>query len=164
MRQSIGSTWILGLVIGFMLIFVSFLSLSLNYSKVFRIKNEALSMIEKYEGVKEGETGAVALINNYLVQNNYTTMHYCDVGEYGSKNLAVASLELVSDTRTLYYYCIAKVSTKIDGNRLPNRSKYQVKFFFKFNLPIIGNLLTYRATGETIDINNPTDQLQQKIQ
>ena len=47
MRQAIGTTWILQLVIIFMLIFVAFLSLSLNYTKAFKIKNEIITTIEK---------------------------------------------------------------------------------------------------------------------
>ena len=61
MRQAIGSTWILQLVIIFMLIFVAFLALSINYTKAFRVKNELVTMIEKYEGVSEGENGSVEL-------------------------------------------------------------------------------------------------------
>ena len=72
MKQSIGATWITGLVVSFMLIFVSFLSLSVNYNKVFRIKNEALTIIEKYEGAKDGEGSSIQILNNYLLYNNYS--------------------------------------------------------------------------------------------
>ena len=48
MRTSIGNTWILQLVIIFMLIFVSFLALSLNYTKAYKLKNELVTMIEKW--------------------------------------------------------------------------------------------------------------------
>ena len=50
MRQAIGSTWVLQLVIIFMLIFVAFLALSINYTKAFRVKNELVTMIEKFLG------------------------------------------------------------------------------------------------------------------
>ena len=66
MRQAIGSTWILQLVIVFILIFVAFLALSINYTKAYKIKNELLSIIEKYEGVNSGENGSISIINNYL--------------------------------------------------------------------------------------------------
>ncbi len=161
MRQSTGSIWLVGLVVAFMLIFVSFLSLSLNYNKVFKIKNEALSFIEKYEGLRDGDKGAIKLINNYLLYNNYTTMHYCNEGDYGSRNLSSTSLELVSNSKVKYYYCVSKISTKTTN--LPKRSKYQVRFFFKFNLPVIGDLLTFNVFGESIDVNYPADNLNYKI-
>lgn len=161
MRQSTGGVWLIGLVVTFMLIFISFLSLSLSYNKVFKIKNEVLSFIEEYEGLKEGDKGAIKLINNYLAYNNYNTMFYCDVGDYGSKNLNSTTLELVNNNREKYYYCVSRVSTRTSS--IPNRSKYQVRFFYKFNLPVIGDLLTFEIFGETIDINYPADNLQYKI-
>ena len=66
MRESIGSTWILQLIIVFILLFVSFLTLSLSYSKSYKVKNETLSVIEKYEGLTQD---SVSIINNYLIHN-----------------------------------------------------------------------------------------------
>ena len=51
MRESIGGTWITQLVIVMMFVFVAFLALSVNYSKAFRVKNQMISIIEKYGGV-----------------------------------------------------------------------------------------------------------------
>ncbi len=161
MRQSTGSVWLVGLVVTFMLIFISFLSLTLSYNKVFKIKNEVLSFIEEREGLKEGDNGTIKLINNYLQYNNYTAMHHCNVNDYGSKNLSSNSLELVKDKKEKYYYCVSKISTKTKN--LPNRSKYDVKFFYKFDLPILGDILTFEVFGETIDINYPVDKLNYQI-
>ena len=164
MRTSTGSIWLIGLVVTFMLIFVSFLSLTISYNKVFKIKNETLTFIEKYEGLKEGDKGSIALINNYLQYNNYNTMHYCEEGDYGSKNLSSTSLELVSNKREKYYYCVSKRHT--EQKNMPNlkdRTKYSVKFFYKFNLPVIGDVLTFEVSGETIDINFPADKLEYKL-
>ena len=66
MRESIGATWILQLVIIFMLIFVAFLALSVNYTKAYKIKNEVVTIIEKYEGVSSKKEGSIEIINNYL--------------------------------------------------------------------------------------------------
>ena len=87
MRQAIGTTWILQLVIIFMLIFVAFLALSINYTKAFKVKNELITIVEKSEGVKEGENGPVYLLNNYLRYNNYTVMGRCQEGDFGNQNL-----------------------------------------------------------------------------
>ena len=68
MRQAIGTTWIMQLVIIFMLIFVAFLALTINYTKAFKIKNELVTIIEKYEGLNYGtsnQSGSIDLINNY---------------------------------------------------------------------------------------------------
>ena len=42
------------LVIIFTLIFVAFISLTINYTRAFKTKNELVSMIEKYEGIEIG--------------------------------------------------------------------------------------------------------------
>lgn len=159
MRQAIGSTWILQLVIVFMLIFVAFLTLSINYTRAFKIKNEIMSMVEKYEGMKEGTDGSVALINNYLKYYNYSSTHACEEGEYGAPNLDSPTLEK-ADGRTKYYYCVSRISTKT--TTFPDRSKYGLKIFFKFNLPVLGDLFTFTVRGTTIDINNPADRLEYK--
>ena len=114
MRQAIGSTWIMQLVIIFMLIFVAFLALTINYTKAFKIKNELVTMIEKYEGLSVGKNGSVALINNYLKYNNYTIKSTCEEGEWGAKSLDSEVLEY-SESKEKYYYCVKKTSTATNG-------------------------------------------------
>jgi len=105
MRESIGSTWILQLVIVFILLFVGFLTLSLGYSKSYKVKNETLSVIEKYEGLT---VDAVKIINNYLEYNNYDAKGKCeDDTWYGLDNLTVTTLEKANPNKK-YYYCIKK--------------------------------------------------------
>ena len=154
MREAIGGTWITQLVIVFMFVFVAFLALSMNYSKSFRIKNEVLSFVEKNEGIT---ANTVERINNYLVYTGYSTKGKCDVGMYGIGNLNGSSFELVTDsTKTRnYYYCIGKV--KSATTNFQNRSYYRVKLFFKFNLPIIGDISTFKIDGQTKDVIYPAD-------
>ena len=161
MRQAIGSTWIFQLVIIFILIFVSFLILTLTYSKSYKTKNELLNIIEKHEGVNEE---SVAIINNYLNQTGYRYMHSCphstaDVGWMGSDNLEGDTLERVNGNKK-YYYCIRKHSnSKKKGSNAANKNLtmyYEVMIFFKFNLPVINNIGTFTTNGTTNDIfNNP---------
>lgn len=51
MRESIGTIWITGLVITFMLIFVGYLTFSISYSDTVRTKNEILTIIERRSGI-----------------------------------------------------------------------------------------------------------------
>lgn len=156
MRESIGSTWILQLIIVFMLIFVGFLALSINYTKAFKIKNEVVTIIEKYEGVSSEENGSIEIINNYLRYYNYQVMGACDEGFYGIADLNNTAA-VPAQQGQKYYYCIKRNST---GNAtFPDRVNYNVETFFQFNLPFIGDLFTFRVSGSTIDINNPNDDL-----
>ncbi len=156
MRESIGSTWLLGLVVAFILIFASFLSLSLNYSKSFKLKNEILSIIEKYEGVQET---SINIINNYLTYNSYNTVHTCKTGEYGVSSLNSPELKYVeSNDKTRYLYCIKKQKSQ-SSSANANQFKYEVKLFFNFKLPVIGDLLTFDIKGSTLEMTNPIDDL-----
>ncbi len=150
MRQAIGSTWVMQLVIIFMLIFVAFLSLSINYTKAFKIKNELITMIEKYEGLSEGDNGSLKIINNYLLYNNYSTRGYCEANELGITDLQEGTMELAEQGEK-YYYCVRKINTSVTG--LPNRAKYSIRIFFHFSLPVLGDLFTFSSEGTTIDIN-----------
>lgn len=151
MRQAIGTTWILQLVIIFMLIFVAFLALSINYTKAFQMKNDLTTMIEKYEGVSEGEEGSISIINNYLKHFNYQVMGRCDEGDYGSNNLNNLSLKEVVEGEK-YYYCVRKIDDSTAT--LTNRAKYRIRIFFHFSLPVLGDLFTFSVEGTTISITN----------
>lgn len=145
MRESIGSTWILQLIIVFILLFVGFLTLSLGYSKSYRVKNETLSIIEKYEGLTQD---AVAIINNYMEHNNYNAKGNCeDNSWYGLEDFSHKTLS-VSESDKKYYYCIKKIQAK------NNRYYYEIRTFFKFNLPVVGNFATFTLEGTTADISS----------
>ena len=82
MREVTGSTWVFQLIIIFILIFACFLCLVINYSKAYRVKNEVLSIIQKYEGIYSNSAG---IINNYLRGESYVTTGSCPDGYYGIK-------------------------------------------------------------------------------
>ncbi len=157
MRQAIGSTWLMQLVIIFMLIFVAFLALTINFTKAFKIKNELITMIEKNEGLSAGENGTISLINNYLSHNGYMVKGKCDNLEYGVSNLNSDDIEEAIDGED-YFYCIKKTSFYTPS--YPNRAKYTVRIFFHFSLPIIGDLFTFSSEGTTIDLNYALEDIE----
>lgn len=159
MRETIGGTWITQLVIVFMLVFVAFLALTLNYTKAFKMKNEVITIIEKREGITNGNDGSINLINNYLSKNNYYLKRACPAGSYGVTSLNSEALTYIteSDHTKNYYYCIAKrkgPSTNYNG-----KVYYQVHLSLKFNLPVIGDIFTFEISGNTNDITIPADNL-----
>lgn len=162
MRETIASTWIYQLVIIFILLFVSFLILSLTYSKNYKTKNELINIIEKYEGVN---TKSVQLINNYLIYNGYKTKGKCPVGELwvGATDLNSTNLEKTQNG-SKYYYCLNKkysnkqATTESSGGALiKSKMFYQVRTFFKFNLPVLGDIHTFSVDGTTNDIFQGSD-------
>ena len=80
MRQTIGQTWIIQLVIVFILLFVGYIVLTLNYSRTVKLKNEITFIIEKYEGLNDYSIG---LVNEYLSTNGYSASGYCGTSKTG---------------------------------------------------------------------------------
>lgn len=158
MRESIGGTWIMQLVIVFMLIFVAFLALSLNYSKAFQMKNDITTMIEKKEGLTSGDNGSIALINNYLQTHGYSIKKSCPEGSYGVGDLTVNSAEeVIKGNNRQYYYCVTKIKSKTANH--DGRSYYKVNIFFYFNLPVVGDIMKFNISGNTNDVIIPADDL-----
>lgn len=132
------STWSFQLIIFFILIFACFLTLILSYSKAYTIKNRMLTIIEKYEGVTDE---SAKIINSFAKQKSYNTTSKCPEGWYGATDLE-GDIEL-SDGSAKYYYCFNELRTKT------GKIYYEVQVFYRFNLPIIGEVGMYRIKGQT---------------
>ena len=50
MKESIGGTWLIGIVALFIVLFSAFMAYSINYTKAFRAKNSIIDLIEQSEG------------------------------------------------------------------------------------------------------------------
>lgn len=156
MRESFGSMWIIGLVLIFTLLFSSFLAVSISYSKSFKVKNEVLSFLEKQEGLTDN---AVKLINDYLRNSGYKQKGICEEGWIGIREINSGSsreVKEVADGKTKYYYCVKKEN--ISDGAHPFRAYYKVKLFYKFELPVVGDMFNFQVDGETTDIAIPADR------
>lgn len=150
MRQSVGTTWLLQLMILFILLFVGFIVLTINYNKVVKQKNEILTMIEKNEGLNDK---SISLVNNYLTRNGYTTKSKCvseddEYQVYGAVSLDsdfynVSDILVEAEPGVDYYYCIKKFEAHNKSNY------YQVTLFYSFNLPVIGDASRFNIKGTT---------------
>ena len=148
MREASASSTIFRLILAFTLLFAGFLSVAIVYNRAYRLKNGSLAIIEKYEGINDT---SLKIINNYLKSSGYTTKGKCDSGEFGVKNLDNEEYEKVEDANQEYCYCL---SSKISNKQI----FYKIKLFFKFNLPIIGDLTTFKIVGDTKSIKLYNDK------
>lgn len=161
MKQAIGTTSLFKIILVFTFLFAAFLSVAINYNKVYRMKNEALYIIEKYEGVTQT---SIPIINNYLKNNGYNIQGNCGIDyPYGVKDLNSNDVEK-SAPNTKYYYCLNEYCKNGACNvnkKGDNQIYFQAKFFFKFNLPFFEDLATFKITGETkgIKFYNETQRL-----
>lgn len=148
MREAIGGTWIFTIVIVFIVLFTSYLAISVNYSKAFKVKNGIVSIIENNEGLT---SDAQEEVENYLQNIGYNVYGSCDTdmsdqgGSVEYKKGCLVSATATS-AKNRYKYCISK--TRVRDNTL-DKSYYKVTVFFRLDLPVLGNIFTFPVTGET---------------
>lgn len=113
MKAGISNVWFLGMIITFIFLFSCYVTISVNYTRSFKIKNEVLSIIERGKGVTVGgsaygqattyagdhgcdsklKTGAkvtcnvptLQTINLYMLGNAYQAMGYCKPDDANAK-------------------------------------------------------------------------------
>ena len=150
MREAIGGTWLFGLVLTFIVFFASFLAVSINYSKAFNVKNNIVDLIGKYEG---NNCNSRKKIGEYLNDVGYLVIGSCDTGYYAYDLQGNYLGESNTNNKVKGYYCVK--SEDID-NTLVDKRYYRIMVFFKLDLPMVGDLTTFRIKGETESIYFPT--------
>ena len=152
MRESLGGSMLLNLVVIFAsLIIVVFVGI-LSYSKAYKIKNRIIEMIEKYSVYEEKESDydisyVEDEINPDLSAAGYdvSTPTKCD-------NVKTNFLSKKYDLEDLsgnlnnhgYNYCVFRNDGFGYGG-----STYIVVTFIRFEVPIIADVLTFPVYGET---------------
>lgn len=148
MKEVSSTTWTFQIMIFFILIFACFLTLVLSYSKAYTIKNRLLTIIEKYEGFTPDSIG---IVNSFVSEYSYRTKSTCQEDWYGAIDLE-GNYE-VAKGKTRYYYCFKENKAK------NNYIYYDIEVFYKFNLPVIGDVATYRIKGQTKTFIGSNDRI-----
>lgn len=167
MKESIGGAWLLGIVMTFMVILITFVTLSLNYSTVFRLKSDIISTIEEAQGFNSYSAQKInSLIQNYGYQQKKTC-------QFKTRTSGVIGIDrddpkfYVNNFSKPFSYCIMREENDRKKNKEYNSSftsknndkeaYYTVQLAFGFNLPVLGDILTFRVNGETRGIIYPNE-------
>lgn len=157
MKDAVGGTWLFQIALVFIVLFAGYLALSVNYSKAFKVKNEILSIIERNEGLtgndetesfSDRNPSARGEIGAYLRENNHLVDGRCGTND-GSAYYSVGN-NMNEGT-----YCVRKNCVKTNFEK----AYYKVTVFFRFDLPYLGKLFTFKVQGETKQIPYPQDKL-----
>ncbi len=154
MREAIGSTFLFNLMIIFIFFFAAFLAIAINYSQAFSVKNKVINMIEQYEGTsREAQNEIFNQINTY----GYYREKNCECGTDLScsrinEKVDGGTIQNINGT-PLKGLCVRKFTTGANNTDV----YYSVTTYVGFNLPFIGNLITFPVKGETKIITNPQD-------
>lgn len=129
MREAIGNSLLMNLVIIFVSIVILFFIGILSYSKAYRVKNRIVSIIEKYDGYNTSAQEEI-LVDLKSAGYRSTNNSKCT-----SENL----------NNTTYNYCIYEIRDKSSGDSY----YYKIVTYVHFDFPIIGNLISFPVKGET---------------
>lgn len=149
MREAVGSSLLLNVVVFFVGIVIIFFIGVLSYSKAYRVKNRIIEIVEKYGVYDDSAKSEInqslykagyALNSGDLCSSSRVQNHLINVvGLTGEENDAVANL---NDNN--FNYCIFEAKNKTSNGRY-----YIVVSFVHFEFPVIGDIINVPVYGET---------------
>lgn len=160
MKESIGASWLLTIVLVFIALFSGYLAFSVNYSKAFRVKDGIVDRLEKYNGPNNKSLEEIA---EFIGEVNYTSKGKCDSisgdDRLPSMGVVVGDLhpDIPASENDTYHYCIQRIKAYSPNDGQLTSSYYRVVVFFSLSLPIFNIGSTFHVDGETINIQYPED-------
>jgi len=170
MRESIGGSLLLNIVIIFAGLVIIFFAGILSYSKAYRVKNRTIELLEKYEEfvMKDStydpgtqQNGQYDVMDALLLDLRNAGYDASDPTQNCERvrnrlinnNTGKYNPELLSNNKNNYGYnlCIFEMCNEgRNGNGSCEGSFYYVVVsFVRFEFPIIGDVLTFPVYGET---------------
>lgn len=147
MKEAIGSSFVLGLVITFLIIFMLLFATSLGYTKAFKVKNKIIEIIEKYDDILGTTVG-----NNVSNRLNTTVENEINqtLSEIGYRISITPNncperngvQALTKNATANYEYCVYRYETG-------KGPYYGVTAYMYYEVPIIGIDLRFPVYGET---------------
>lgn len=172
MKESIGGTWLIGIVALFIVLFSAFMAYSINYTKAFRAKNGIIDLIEQNEGYTFYNGSNIEnrtqedLMNDLSVQAKAYALVKSMGYDYGSKseNKVVCNNDgTISDATKMdaaYQpggYCVYRFCNSGGTYR------YKVVTYVMMKFPVINFGITVPIKGETktlyYEIDNAYNEL-----
>lgn len=129
MRDAFGGAFSIKLMLIFLILYVSFICVAINYARAFRVKNRIINIIEQNEGYDSNNSSVTGQINSYLASTGYHV-------DYGSVNSVSSCSQLEG-----HGYCVVQMSS--------NPKYYKVETYMTFKLPIINVDFPIAIRGET---------------
>ena len=133
MKESIGSTASLNIMLAFIAIVFAFLAATLSYYKAYKVNNVIANAIEKYEGYNNLSEGEIA---SKLTSIGYQQFQPSQTNCPKTKKFDKHEYNLVSRNNGICVYVRYK---KSDAN--VNTYQYGVVSYMTISLPIISNFI-----------------------
>ena len=139
MRDSVGGTFMIYVLIVFLAVYIVFVAVAFNYARAFRVKDKIMDIIEQNEGISDfsNTSGEIGQIESYLNKISYRVN--------GISESNCNGFDYINEDRG---YCIAKIdqNSSIDGI---TSSYYKVRTFVYIEFPFLKLKFTIPVNGET---------------
>ena len=161
MKEAIGGTCIFVLVISFLALFTTFVSVSTNYSRCYKIKDEILITIERAHGINND---SITKINEYLKGIGYSSVGKCPEDGNCWAHFKLSDITPQPRWSGDANYCITKYmitsrsSSTGDEDPViyttgpvghPESAYYGAVVFFRLDWPILRSMFKINISGET---------------
>ena len=137
MKEAFGGAFMIRLVIIFIVIYISFMAVAVNYAKAFRVKNQVINMLEQSK-YKTGDGDVIENVENYLDAVPY----YVKVAECKNKTDGVG-------TRLEHGVCIYEKGVCSNNSVAGGRCYYVVETYIAINFPFFADNMKLPIRGET---------------
>ena len=143
MRDAVGGTLLLNLVLTFAGIVILFFVGIIAYSKAYKVKNRIIEIIERNEEYSSSEVFQEE-INKELSKVGYRVSSTPIKDTRCSKDSSRGSCVNLNETN--YQYCVCEHRDSVSEG---NGTSFEVITYVRFEFPIVGDLLTLPVKGET---------------
>ena len=167
MREAIGGSWILSIVVIFIFLFLFFLSYSINYTRAFNVKNEIINYIEHAEGYTTADINQVNLDDDDIKDTVQVKAYKLIRGTgYDYENVSISNCQKyyrnnnqVPPSNGQYFkeeggYCVVKVCQDPDNSY--QNTYYKVTTFITMKLPLFNLGINIPVSGQTRTIYKDT--------
>lgn len=166
MRESIGASWMIGIVAMFVALFSGFLAYAISYTRAFNTKNEIVNLIEHNDGfstfsgpsgdVKNAsdkelvDDGSVEALAYRAIKNLGYNYSLFEDGLKGDANCLIRTDEVDLKGKMMNGYCLVKRCENGDKNK---NTTYKVTAFVALKIPVIEIIVKIPVSGETRTIS-----------
>lgn len=152
MKNAINGTWLLGIVLVFMAIFIAYITISIDYNTAYLLKSRMVTIIEQYEGMN-GNT--VQLLAEVMRKEGYMGRLSCRSKD-GEKVLGGLDDQITVNPTQKMNYCVTR-DVRYGEDATEDKYYYTVTVTFAYSVPVLGDIFDFKVSGETKDIHYPHD-------
>ena len=151
MRDAIGGSMLLYIVIFFVSVVMLFFISILSYAKAYRVKNRIINIVEGYnfpdDFNEEKRKELIELIDTDMTNIGYNTVHNKNCQNDSNYGANCNDINVIANNGGVYDYCLCRINVSQDDEK--RGYYYEVITYTQFNFPIINQVISSSVHGET---------------